>query len=369
MHSTHPFTHSPTHASAENKDTLPEGGLAVVFDKNNMEATGYAAAMADVFQEKVHLVEYYHYDQDPPVKFVDGVLLVRDASKKWVPIRGAFRYVTQRPWTRIPVNMKTVMLNKPVACLAGGRNKMAADKAYEFLNREIGHTGLRIKTPETIRDTPKDMVPLWVESMGGHAVVKVPYANAGQGVYTITSKRELEDFMKNDENRYDKYIVQSLIGNAAWSSVTRHGQLFHTGTIPNKKKKSFVSDLRMMISATPTGLQPIAIYARRAEKPLEAKLDENSDSWAILGTNLSKKVDAVHFTTETSRLLLMDHKDFNTLGLGIDDLIDGYIQTVLATVAIDKMAARLIKEDGSFDLNLYSHLNQDDSLLAEIRLD
>jgi hypothetical protein len=61
--------------------------------------------------------------------------------------------------------------------------------------------------------------------MGGHAVVKVPYSNAGQGVYTITSPKELEDFMQLP-NRYDKFIVQSLVGNASWSSMTTHGQYF-----------------------------------------------------------------------------------------------------------------------------------------------
>ena len=47
--------------------------------------------------------------------------------------------------------------------------------------------------------------------MGGHAVVKVPYSNAGQGVYTITCPEELANFMAED-SRYDKYIVQSLVG-------------------------------------------------------------------------------------------------------------------------------------------------------------
>jgi hypothetical protein len=50
----------------------------------------------------------------------------------------------------------------------------------------------------------------------------------------------------------------------------------------------------------------------------------------MLGTNLSVKLDNNQWTTETSRLLLMDRKDFNQLGLGVDDLIDAYIQTVLS---------------------------------------
>ncbi len=52
-------------------------------------------------------------------------------------------------------------------------------------------------------------------------------------VYTITSKQELEELMKelNQQGAYEQYIVQSLIGNYSWSSVTRHGQYFHVGTV------------------------------------------------------------------------------------------------------------------------------------------
>lgn len=127
--------------------------------------------------------------------------------------------------------------------------------------------------------------------MGGHAVVKVPYSNAGQGVYTITSAAELSSFM-SEPNRYEKYIVQSLVGNASWSSISRTGQYFHAGTIPNKKNQTFVNDLRMMVSATVNGFQPVALYARRALKPLVEHITPEDDSWGMLGTNLSvKKAD------------------------------------------------------------------------------
>jgi hypothetical protein len=212
---------------------LPQGGLAVIYDKNPMEAGGYAAAMADVFKEPVYLAELYvrEKDPDPPVKWIADVMHVRDAAGAWIPIRACFRYVTQRPWDRIPMSSKTLILNSILSCLAGGRNKMAADKAYEFLNNELADTGLEIRTPETIRDVSKNEIPIWVKSMGGHAVVKVPYSNAGQGVYTITGPEELAAFMAEDQ-RYNKYIVQSLVGASTWSSVQRGGAFFHAGTIP-----------------------------------------------------------------------------------------------------------------------------------------
>ena len=109
-----------------------------------------------------------------------------------------------------------------------------AARAYEFYNSELDGSGLEIRMPETIRNVTKNEVPLWVETMGGHAVLKVPYSNAGQGVYTITNKEELDAFMAT-EHHYDKYIVQSLVGNASWSSMTRSGKFYHVGTIPNRK--------------------------------------------------------------------------------------------------------------------------------------
>ena len=348
---------------------LPAGALAVVYDKNPMEASGYAEAMADTFNEKVYMVQFYEDDEDPPVKFVDGVMQIRDKQQGWLPIRAAFRYVTQRPWCRIPVTTRTYVLNPVVACLAGGRNKMAADKAYELFNKEIAYpAGLAIRTPETIRDVNKSEIPMWIQSMGGHAVVKNPYSNAGQGVYTITSDAELAAFMSED-HRYEKFIVQSLVGNSTWSSKRSGGNqshiYFHTGTLPNKKGETFVTDLRMMIIGTAHGYQPVALYARRALNPLVETLTPADDSWAMLGTNLSiKKVDG-EWSSETERLMMMDMKDFNRLGLGMDDLIDAYIQTVMAAAAIDKLADRLM-EDGKFDFSLYKSLNSDDSLLKEI---
>ena len=51
-------------------------------------------------------------------------------------------------------------------------------------------------------------------------------------------------------------------------------------------------------------------------------------SWEMLDTNLSVAHGEGVFTTESDRLLLMDRKDFNILGMGLDDLIEAYIQTV-----------------------------------------
>ncbi len=343
------------------------GRLAVVYDKNFMEASGYAAAMADLFQEEVLLVAFHQYENDPAVRFREGIMEVRTPQGRWLPVRAAFRYVTQRPWSRLPLHSKTRILNPVIACLAGGRNKMMAAKAYDLFNAEIAEHGLKINTPETIWDVSKEEIPIWVQRLGGHAVIKVPYSNAGQGVFTVISPRELDAFMKQDFS-YDRFIIQSLIGNYNWSSTGATGRLYHVGTIPSPKGRTYVADLRVMISSTEDGLRPLCVYARRALKPLVDNLQESSDSWDMLGTNLSIKNPDGSWESDTNRLLLMDRRDFNKLGIGVDDLIEAYIQTVLSTVAIDKMAQRLVNKQQRFRMRLFKTLNDDEALLDEIML-
>ncbi len=345
---------------------LPPGELAVLYDKNFMENSGYAATLATLANENVHLVPWHADDPDPDARMTEtGVLEVR-ANGEWVPIRGAFRYVTQQPWSRIPPLSKTMIYNPVLICLAGGRNKLVASKAYDIYNAAHRGDGLQINTPETIWDVSLEEVPLWVQRMGGVAVVKVPYSNAGQGVYTITSQAELDAFM-DQEHAYDQFIVQALIGNSKWSSQTSSGRLFHVGTMPDKRLNLYVADIRFMVTASPDGFKPVAVYARRARKPLRTTLSPDEPSWDMLGTNLSVKQADGSFTTQPERLLLVDSRDFNRLGLGLDDLIESYIQTVMSIAAIDSMAKGLVTTKGKFRRRLFLSINPDKRLAAEIR--
>ncbi len=348
------------------KRGLPRGGLAVLYDKNEMETSGYAATMADLTDEPVYLVPCFDKVEDRPVRFTaDRVLEIRTPDGAWLPIRACFRYVTQRPWNRIPPFTRTEIFNPIAACLAGGRNKMLAAKAYDLYNADLARTGLSIRLPETIWDVQLPEVPLWVQRFGGKAVVKNPYSNAGQGVYTITNQDELDAFMAL-EHSYDRFIVQALIGNREWSSRSRDGRLYHVGTMPDKKHRIYVADLRFMVASGEDGFFPVAIYARRAAQPLTEELKGDCSSWDMLGTNLSKRRTDGGWDTEDERLLLMDARDFNKVGVGMDDLIEGYLQTVLSLTAIDRMTERLRTKKGNFRMRFFKSLNPDAALAAEI---
>lgn len=344
----------------------PKGHLALIYDKNYMETSGYAAVIADVMQEDVLLVPCYSGEDNSHIDIRQDVIHIKHKGQ-WLPIRAAFRYLTQKPWSRLPIQCKTKLLNPIVACLAGGRNKMVAAKAYDIYNAELANHGLKINIPETIWDVSKAEIPLWIQKMGGHGVIKIPYSNAGQGVFTIINQSELDAFMELDIE-YERFIVQSLIGNYNWSSSSSTGKFYHVGTIPTAKGDTFVTDLRMMVSSTPEGIRPLCVYSRRATKPLTDNIDSGNDSWSMLGTNLSIKHSENNWGSDTNRLMLMDRRDFNRLGIGLDDLIEAYIQTVLSTVAIDKMCRMLFNTKGKFRRRLFKSLNNDQTLLNEIML-
>ncbi len=344
----------------------PKGDFAVIYDKNHMENSGYAAALADLTGEKVWLVPFHSADSGKNVVFDEkGMMFVIKEGEK-IPIKAAFRYVTQQPWNRIPIHLtKTLIYNPVLICLSGGRNKLVASKAYDLYNAANMDSGLKIHTPETIWDVSKEEVPMWVQRMGGVAVVKVPYSNAGQGVYTITSEDELDAFMQL-QHGYDHYIVQSLIGNSRWSSQSQFGRMFHVGTMPDRKMNLYAADLRFMVGVSPSGFFPVAIYARRARKPLTTDLENGTASWDMLGTNLSVKKEDGSFSTQPERLLLVDSRDFNQLGFGLDDLIESYLQTVMCIVSIDEMAKSLINTKGKFRRKLFKSINSDQRFNEEI---
>lgn len=344
----------------------PKGVLAVLSDKNYMETQGYAATLADVTGEVVYHVPWYVDDPNPPARWNnEGILSIRTEEGQWLPVRGALKYVTQRPWTRIPPVTKTVIFNPVLCCLAGGRNKLLAAKAYDIFNARMSDTSLCVNTPETIWDVAHNEIPLWVNRMGGYAVVKNPYSNAGQGVWTITNEAELEAFM-NVEQRYDRFIVQALIGNRNWSSRSNQGRLYHLGTMPNKKNNIYVIDFRFMVGSGIDGFFPVAIYARRARTPLAVDLTDSTNSWDMLGTNLSVRNPDGSWKTESQRLMLMDSRDFNHLGIGLDDLIEAYLQSVMAVTAIDQMSAQLVTQKGKFRRKLFASLNPDPTLVNEV---
>lgn len=345
---------------------LKLGDLAVIYDQNLMEASGYCSCLADLSNENVWLIQYL--DGSLNVKWVNGVMYVRDENDTWHSIRACVRLVTQQPWKKIPLNSKTIIVNPIITCLAGGRNKNIASYAYKLFNAEQvkNSSNLFIREPYCLINVEKQEIPFLLENdsnLNKKAVIKVPYDNCGQGVYTIVNEFELKSFM-NKNHVYEKFVVQSLCGDFNWSS----GQYFHLGTLPNKKTDEvFAFDVRMLVRSNENGFSPVSVNFRRARKPLTNDLTNIESSWDVLGTNLSSTLSKNIWDTDQDRLLVMNDNDFNQLGLSMDDLIESYVQTVLAIIAIDQLCIRLYNDTTEeFNFELFNKLNPDEALLKEI---
>ena len=120
------------------------GGLAVIYDQNKMESIGFCTALAELSGEQVWLAQYFEDEASETAvcKWEGQLLYVKDSMGRWHPIRACLRYVTQRPWKRIPMNVKTKVINPIISCIAGGRNKIMAVHAYNSLNKQLENTGL-----------------------------------------------------------------------------------------------------------------------------------------------------------------------------------------------------------------------------------
>ncbi|WP_373524295.1 hypothetical protein [Aquiflexum sp.] len=70
------------------------------------------------------------------------------------------------------------------------------------------------------------------------------------------------------------------------------------------------------------------------------------NSWEVYGTNLSVKGED-GWTYADERLMLFDVKNFGQLGLGIDELIKGFVQSAMAVYAIDQNAIKTFGDKGA----------------------
>jgi hypothetical protein len=324
------------HAFLPLLDGAPDGVLAVLWDKNPLEVGGYAAATANVTGEAVYAAPWFDGDRLAPVR-TRGDRIEVHADDGWKPVRAAIRYVTQRPWRRIPRRCATRLLNPIDACLAGGRNKAEAERAYAACDVALAGTGLRITRPRTAVVDASEVMET-VRGFGGLAAVKVPYANAGQGVYTIDGDAELRS-LAGMAVPYERMVVQELICPPGWRD---HGPQV-VGTRPDAHGRSWFADLRVMLCGGPGGLRPAAAYARRARRPLGPRSSGRSAD--MLVTNLSIRHPDGRWDTDTSRLIVLDDAGLAALGIDGGDLVDAVVLSAIAVRAIDARAEALRGQD------------------------
>jgi hypothetical protein len=95
------------------------------------------------------------------------------------------------------------------------------------------------------------------------------FINVGESITSLTGKTCLT-----------WVIVQALIGNDGWGSMSQNGRLYHVGTIPNLKGNIYAIDLKFMIDWVIISmlLSSCHRYVCQACLPLAKKLNTRTNS-------------------------------------------------------------------------------------------
>ena len=164
--------------------------LAVIYDKNESAAKGLFDALPKE-REATFVKEKRQKAWTPQIKLNKDTnyLQIKQENGEWKNLDGIHRHLTYAPWTRLPLFCKTKIVNHPITCLAGGRNKFIASHAYNFFNETYSKNGFNIETPVTyLAHNARQIIDRQEQSK--FLVVKSPFANAGQDLHLISSKRD-----------------------------------------------------------------------------------------------------------------------------------------------------------------------------------
>lgn len=340
-----------------------EGVLAIFVDMaSEQSGIEYAEALAMISGEPVYLVKF-KLGVESMVEIIDGRAYIKNNPTN-IPIRAIFRYMTDEELPHIFINLKTRIINTYEASLAGGGNKNVAAIAYREFNEELKtrKIGVQIRTPKTFPNVPLDKIQEVYQMLGGCIVIKEPSFHSGKGIYPIICQTALDKFLQTDHES-KTFLVQELIGHPDWNSNS--DKLYHRGTVPDRWGRSYIYDMRFLCINTQYGYRPIALFARRASKPLTTK-DDSSNLWDIIGTNMGSINSEGKLVLDQSRAMYSSMYEFDNYGLNLDDLIDVYVQSILTMLAIDQMALKLTR-NGKFDKEMYKMMvNPNDLLLSKI---
>lgn len=63
----------------------------------------------------------------------------------------------------------------------------------------------------------------------------------------------------------------------------------------------------------------------------------------------------------------MDERDFNRLGLSLDEIIEAFVQTVLSVLSINDLAKSLLNQKKELKRKMFAGMCNDQELMKEIK--
>lgn len=338
-----------------------QGVLAVVSHGQRMDPLGIAQAIAQRLKEPVHLIthdkEKLPHQQPWRVDASTGGLFVQSKEGVWHKARGAVALLgPSSAFATQPLTLETgVLIDPPLVHRAGGVEKTRANEAFRAfnmhaLNKKDAPADALIRIPKTWQTAFSD-IPRVIQSLGGSAVVKLSDGNGGDGIWMIRTSDDLAKFQKAHQEAVEanpslqhtrQYVVQELLLPIAWANLTQTpAHRYNRSTLPDRNTlQRHVYDTRMLVAPLDGKWEPLGVFGRKAPGaiPTPDKIQPTTPLeklWDILGTNLSRKSSTGWFFREEG-LMVFDKPTYDSTGLSLEDLVDGYFQSIFAMQAIDK---------------------------------
>lgn len=343
--STHDADLKLMEAFAENIANInkEDGVLAILFQNFPMEKEILAIHLSNITNEEVYLVNLRQREVDQNYCISNEYIEIFD-GKSWLNIRAAFLIIPDDIYLCLPFQTKTFLSNSALSFIAGGINKNTAASAFNKMNQDLPDY-LQIKYPFTTNNLTKEECINLTNERDGIGVAKGAYGYGGKEVFFLLSEENKKEFI--DSNVASKsFVYQDLIGFPHWFSFERDERVYQIGT-----KDNFVCDFRFIIAYTVTeGFKFISMFSRKSMKSFDCAFEDVIRCpKEVLTTNLTSLPDVY---TETCyyhpKILQMNDENVDLTNLTLNDLVEFYVQAVLATIACDKNAIELRGKYGDY---------------------
>jgi hypothetical protein len=230
-------------------------------------------------------------------------------------LSGALVRLGALAWKLLPDDVAGTFINSGRVARRGGRNKLAAQWAFERWNAEHAGDGLRVPIPRGRIARTLGEVEAARRELGGAVVTKVPHLNSARGI----------DFVARDQPTPAlrlPVLVQELLEPAGLATARIDGG-------------RHVFDLRVVVASDQRGFRPLMLRSRRAARPIEA-LGGPGDLRDCLVVNTSIYEGSRCVGQDTERNILIDDDGWATLGLSAHDWRRVIVIAMLATAAVDR---------------------------------
>jgi hypothetical protein len=234
-------------------------------------------------------------------------------------LAGGLRTLGPKPWRLLPPGTAGRFVNGVDIDLRGGRNKIAAQRAFERWNHE--HPAAALPLPRARVALNVDELLAARRALGGWVVAKVPDLNAGVGLTFLgpdTAPPRAGYPLLVQEMLRPPALAGDTLPLAGFPVAGRH----------------YAFDVRVIVLLLPGGLRPLTLRLRRAALAFE-DTSEPARVEELVKVNNSVPVGRGRFRLDHDRTIMIDEDAWGAAPLRRTDWLRAVELALAATAAVD----------------------------------